>query len=279
MVAACHRRHNQPVRLAWATDIHLDFLQPTGIQAFGDALAGTGADAVVLTGDLTTSPRLSADLTMLERRVGRPIYFVLGNHDFYRGSVVRTHTTARTLTRGARHLRWLPEQGVVALGEKTALIGCDGWGDARLGDVEGTTVQLNDFALIEDLCGLGRRARTRMLRALGDAEAKRARELLEQALPRFERVVFATHVPPFRESCWHEGKTPAEDDEWLPYFTCKAIGDVLLEAAAARPDRYILVLCGHTHGGGVAQLRPNLVVRTGAADYGEPRAQEVFEFI
>ncbi|MCA9714446.1 MAG: metallophosphoesterase family protein [Myxococcales bacterium] len=266
------------MRLAWATDIHLDFLEPTGVHAFGDALAGSGADAAVLTGDLTIAPRLAADLSMLEDRARVPLYFVLGNHDFYRGSVTKTHVAARSLTRSARYLRWLPESGVVALGEKTALIGCDGWGDARLGNVAGTPVRLNDFMLIEDLCGLGRRALTRMLQGLGDDEGRRARALLQGALARFERVVFATHVPPFRESCWHEGKTPAEDDDWLPFFTCKAVGDALLEAADAHPDRYILVLCGHTHGAGVAQLRHNLVVRTGHAEYAAPRVQEVFEF-
>ena len=38
------------------------------------------------------------------------------------------------------------------------------------------------------------------------------------------------------------------------------------------------VLSGHTHGGGRAQILENLTVLTGAAAYGEPAVQEVFEW-
>jgi Icc protein len=82
-------------------------------------------------------------------------------------------------------------------------------------------------------------------------------------------------VPPWREAAWHRGKP--SDDDWLPFFSCKAAGDVLEAAMRARPDREMLVLCGHTHGGGVARILPNLEVRTGEAKYGQPRIQGVIE--
>ena len=82
-------------------------------------------------------------------------------------------------------------------------------------------------------------------------------------------------MPPFREACWHEGRI--SDDDWLPHFTCKAVGDVLSEAMRARPDRQMTVLCGHTHGAGEAEILPNLRVSTGGAVYGEPEVQRVFE--
>jgi hypothetical protein len=82
-----------------------------------------------------------------------------------------------------------------------------------------------------------------------------------------------THVPPFRESCWHEGQV--SNDDWLPLFTCKAVGDVLVEAMAAAPDQKMTVLCGHAHGGGEAEILPNLRVLTGGARYGNPAVQQV----
>lgn len=88
------------------------------------------------------------------------------------------------------------------------------------------------------------------------------RARLPQALSEFQHVIFATHVPPFREACWHRGKI--SDDDWLPHFTCKAVGDVLLEIMKENPDRKLIVLCGHTHGAGEAQQLPNLKVLTGA---------------
>ena len=76
-----------------------------------------------------------------------------------------------------------------------------------------------------------------------------------------------THVPPFREACWHGGGI--SDEEWLPGFTCKAIGDLLMEAAESNRDCGVTVLCGHTHGTGYVQIRPNLEVHTAEAQYGE----------
>ena len=48
------------------------------------------ADALVVTGDIAESPTLSSALTSLATLTERPVYFVLGNHDFYRGTVVDT---------------------------------------------------------------------------------------------------------------------------------------------------------------------------------------------
>jgi hypothetical protein len=99
--------------------------------------------------------------------------------------------------------------------------------------------------------------------------------VLPDALGRFRHVVVLTHVPPFREACWREGKI--SDDHWLPHFTCKAVGDALLEAMAAVPGQRMTVLCGHTHGGGEAQVLPNLRVLTGGATYGQPVIQQVLD--
>ena len=63
----------------------------------------------------------------------------------------------------------------------------------------------------------------------------------------------------------------------LPFFSCKAMGDVLLEMSEAHPNCQILVLCGHTHGGGEVQVTENLRVVTGAAEYGRPEIQEVLQ--
>jgi hypothetical protein len=46
----------------------------------------------------------------------------------------------------------------------------------------------------------------------------------------------------------------------------------------AHPDRELLVLCGHTHGAGLAEVLPNLRVRTGGAAYGAPVVQRVLEW-
>jgi hypothetical protein len=159
----------------------------------------------------------------------------------------------------------------VDLSPRTALLGHDGWGDARLGNVEATPVELTDFHVIAELSGTNGRERIALLRHLGDEAAAHVRRVLPEALKSHEQVLVVTHVPPLREACWHRGGY--SDDDWLPYFTCKALGDVLLAEARRRPDRRITVLCGHTHSGGECRPLPNLRVVTGAAEYGRPAVQ------
>lgn len=256
------------MRLAWATDIHLNFLSAEARDAFAAGVADAAPDAVVLTGDIAEAPSVEAHLLALEARLARPIYFVLGNHDCYRGSIAGVRAAAAALSARSRHLRWLPAAGVVPLAPGVALVGVDGWGDGRLGDYARSPVLLNDFFLIEELAWLDPAARLARLHALGDEAAAYARATLPGAMAGARAVVFATHVPPFREACWHEGAI--SDDDWLPHFTCEALGAALLDVAAAHPGCALTVLCGHTHGAGEARLAPNVVALTGAADYGAP---------
>ena len=130
---------------------------------------------------------------------------------------------------------------------------------------------MNDFFLIRDLAGLDKVELGNALRRLGDESAAHLKRVLPDALRRFDHVMVLTHVPPFREACWHEGQISGDD--YLPYFACKATGDVLLDAARARPDRRITVLCGHTHSPGVCEPLSNLRVVTGAAEYRHPTIQ------
>jgi predicted phosphohydrolase len=262
-------------RLAWATDIHLNFLSAIGLTVFSETLAKQEADAIVITGDIAEAPTLEPLLTGLARAVRTPIYFVLGNHDFYRSSIARVREVAAGLSERSPYLRWLATEGVVELAPDAALVGVDGWADGRLGAYATSPVMLNDYLLIAELTGITKAARRERLNALGDAEAARLTGPLEEALGRYPRVIVATHVPPFREACWHEGRLSNAD--WLPHFTCKAVGDALRRAAEAHPDRKIRVLCGHTHGAGTAEILPNLKVYTGGAEYGEPAVQGVFE--
>jgi hypothetical protein len=84
-------------------------------------------------------------------------------------------------------------------------------------------------------------------------------------------VIAVTHVPPFREACWHQRNLSG--DAWLPHFACKAAGDALVDVMTSYPDHELLVLCGHTHSPGTAQILPNLRVLTGGAEYGRPAIQ------
>lgn len=261
------------MKLCWATDIHLNFLETEGLARLwcqGQLLRGD-PDAVVITGDIAEAEDVEGWLVLLEEELQRPVYFVLGNHDFYRGRIAEVRARMRALSERSEHLQWMNSAGVVPLTERTALIGHDGWSDARCGDFHGSTIRLNDYRLIEDLADLTGEALEQKLNALGDEAAAHVAAALDEALARFEQVVLLIHPPPFQEACWHEDRT--SDDNWAPHMTCKAVGDVLLERMASRPERTLTVLAGHTHSAGETWVLPNLHVRTGRAEYGAPEVQ------
>ena len=260
-------------RIAWLTDIHLEFLNTDEIDDFCQLLARSTPDVILIGGDTGNAPTLKAHLTRLADLWERPIYFVLGNHDFYSGSIAGIRAAAADLTHRSRWLHWLNVSGVVALTANTGLIGHDGWADGRLGNAARSQVLLNDYFYIEEFVGLSSPDRFARLNTLGDEAASHFEQLLPLALKRFHNLLLLTHVPPFKESCWHEGRI--SDDEFLPHFTCCAVGNVLIDIMQKHPDCHLTVLCGHTHGQGETFILPNLRVKTGGAEYGRPQLQEL----
>src|SRR3954454_15564402 len=141
-------------RLAWLTDIHLNFVPESRLDALCRAIREAGADAVLLGGDIAEAPDVAESLEDLDARLGLPIHFVLGNHDYYRGAISRVRSGIATLCARSARLVYLARAGVVALTEETGLVGHDGWADGRLGDYACSEVLLNDYVLIEELSGL-----------------------------------------------------------------------------------------------------------------------------
>ena len=273
-------------RIAWVTDIHLNFVGGDGVRAFLDDVASRFPDAVLLGGDIGEATNVVDYLRQMAQAWPFPVFFVLGNHDFYCGSVEAVRAGAARLCGEFPSLHYLTHAAVCELSPTTGLVGHDGWADARLGDYERSNVMLNDYLMIQELANasphvdpemrlLDKNSRLPLLRALADAAAEHVRRVLPAALDKYPQVFVLTHVPPFHEACWHEGRL--SDDEWLPHFSCKAVGDALLEIAAAYPQRRLTVLCGHTHGRGEAMLLHNLHVLTGGARYRFPEVQRVFE--
>lgn len=256
------------MKLAWLTDLHLNFVDPDCVGGLCRRIRDEGADAVLISGDIAEAPGVESYLEFLGRRIDRPIFFVLGNHDFYRSRIKEVRARVAALCAQSPRIHWLNRETVIELTPETGLIGHDGWADGRFGDYAGSDVLLNDYFLIGELAGLEPEDRLEQLHALGDEAADHLRSVLPEALGRYRRVIALTHVPPFREACRHRGQI--SDDTWLPHFACKAVGDALGDVMSTRPDRELLVLCGHTHSSSEARILPNLTVFTGAAEYGRP---------
>jgi predicted phosphodiesterase len=261
------------VRLGWLTDIHLNFVPPAKRSTFYARVREEKLDAVLLGGDIGEADSVTELLLELADGLRIPIYFVLGNHDSYGGSIGSVRAAVAREAMASRWLHWLPASGVIPLTAGAALVGHDSWADGRLGNFFQSEVMLNDYFLIGELRGLDKQERFARLNGLGDEAAEFLESHVRKALAEFQHVIVLTHVPPFRDSCWHEGRI--SNDDFLPHFTCRAVGDRLATIMSARPDRTMTVLCGHTHSPGFARILDNLTVRTGGSQYGEPKLQKV----
>jgi hypothetical protein len=253
------------------SDLHLNFLDAPGRRRFIQDLAERPVDAWLLSGDIGEAPTVGPYLQELATLVPVPLYFVLGNHDFYGGSMAGVTEALESLSRAQEGLVWLTLAEPQRLTPDLAVVGDDGWGDARLGDPLGTLVLFNDFFLIQELTGHQRPELIRRLNLLGDESARRLGPKLEAAAEGCRNVVVVTHVPPFEGACWHEGKNSSEG--WLPWLTCDAVGRAILDVAGRHPATSFLVLCGHTHSPGRYAPAPNVLVHTAGAIYGHPAIQ------
>jgi Icc-related predicted phosphoesterase len=261
-------------RLAWCSDLHFDFIRPHQRQRFLDSAVMTGADGVLITGDISMSRRIGESLGAIAG-MGLPTYFVTGNHDYYAGDFATTDATIASVCHQFPCLTRLGLGEIIPLGERTVLIGHSGWGDGRAGIGPTTPVRMNDSLLIADL-RLEGPALFDKLAELGTTSAQYIERVASIAVHQADLIVVATHVPPFPEASRHEGK-PGEPSH-LPHFCNVAMGESLRKIARTWPHKRFLVLCGHTHERFGCQPEDNLIVKVAGARYGQPAVEEVLEF-
>lgn len=260
-------------RVIWLTDIHLNFLSTKRVVEFFRSVSLHHPDAILVGGDTAEAPTVGSYLEIMAREIQRPIYFVLGNHDFYRGSIAAIRSMVERMCERNSLLFWLPKTGLVELTGHTGLIGHDGYADGRLGNYWQSDVILTDYLCIKEFVGLDAAARMKIMQQLGDQAAEHIKHFLPVAFSKYRDVLLLTHVPPFKEACWYQGRP--SDDNWLPHFSCKAVGEIIVGFMKERPECQLTVLCGHSHGQGRVQVLPNVRVITGDAQYGKPKVNGI----
>lgn len=266
-------------KLAWLTDVHLNFLEKEERVLFYQEILNTACDGVLLTGDIAEAVSVVNILNEMVAQIKKPIYFVLGNHDYYRGEINLVRNAVTALTHEHPQLFWLPASGIQILKNNTILLGQDGWADGRFGDYQNSSVTLNDSRLIADLFQakiLGKSQLLAKMQQMADLDARQLESNLVQAVSQNpKKIIVLTHVPPFQEACMYNGQM--SDENWLPYFSAQITGDVLKAIAEQNPSIEFLVLCGHTHSKALYTGLNNLMVKVGSAVYYKPEIQEVID--
>lgn len=264
------------MNLIWLTDIHLNFLEKMERIIFYDQILIKEGDAVLITGDIAEAHSVIEILNEMVNFIKKPIYFVLGNHDYYGGNVQEVRHEVARLSQANSHLIWLGSSGIKFLNTTTILLGQDGWADGQLGDFQNSRVALNDSRLIQDLFQarlLGKHQLLEKMQQLADIDAFSLKKDLKEAVKQKpKQIIILTHVPPFKDACTYKGRI--SDDNWLPFFSSKAMGDMIVSIAKKNEDINFLVLCGHTHGKADVQILKNLRVLSGGAEYYQPEIQD-----
>lgn len=271
----------------WISDIHLDHLDDYlvvdgnakripdegAIQEFCRKILDLSPDQVVLTGDISISPGICSHLSLMEKHLqGVHLYFVLGNHDYYNGSISGTRASVRDFCHQSSKSTWLSNQGVIALSSECALLGHDTWYDGGYSDWFKSKLLMSDYYLIEEMKyqmpTLLYQKINELSREGAEHIEKYGREACEKG---YKKVIMAMHVPPFRENSRAPDGSLSNAD-WLPNMSSARAGNAILSVADDYKDVEFLVLSGHTHTfySQVYGEHKNIKCLTAKSHYGKP---------
>jgi 3',5'-cyclic-AMP phosphodiesterase len=258
------------MKLAWASDTHLDYVTDDTLIAFAESLIVNDPSGIVLTGDISNAKELTYHLSAIEKIVNRPVYFVLGNHDFYGSGIETTRKNMRDTVAMSQFLRYLSITHYMMLSPSTVILGHDCWYDALHGDPNDPRMVLNDWISIKEYLGKNHDEIIAYSRKLAVEGVVHIMNGIKKALAikSVKNVIVLSHVPPFKETHIYNGEIGA--DYAQPWFTSKLLGDMLSDAARSYSNVNFTVLAGHTHGKVDISKTHNLHVKVAGARYGRP---------
>ncbi len=255
------------MKLIWVSDIHLNFLSEDERQDFYSKLEG---DVILITGDIAESKSVIKYLKEICDNTKIPIVFVLGNHDYYGSNIA-------SVKRSTKPFGYLSRIPYIDLNGSTALIGVDGWGDCRNGDFDHNRMTMSDWIHIKDIKTEYLKGHEQLkvkLQALADKDARLLkRKVLNVLKEGFTKIIIATHVPPFKEACLHNGAKST--DSGLLFFSSKILGDTILPIAKKNPKVDFLWLSGHTHSRAKYKPCNNMTVKVAKSEYYYPQIEEI----
>ncbi|MCU0749406.1 MAG: metallophosphoesterase [Akkermansiaceae bacterium] len=255
--------------LLWLSDLHLERASDETRKRFLERLRSTCCDAILITGDISTSEHLTHHLGEISDACDdRKVYYLLGNHDYFHGSIREVERTVIALSQDHRNLVPLGQGEIIELSPDTALVGHRGWFDGLAGAGEETWIESPDHQKIDDFKHLDRREFFERLRQLGEDSATYLRQVLPAALSRYRHVMIATHVPPFYQGVKYDGR----DCRWerQPFFTNSAAGNTIVGILKRFPHRRITVHAGHSHSAANVRMSRNLSIQVAGAQPVKP---------
>jgi len=254
----------------WLTDTHLKIF---GRYKMLNSILNHNPYAVFLTGDISEGFSFLSDLEFLGSKIGRPLYFIHGNHELWGNSFRKTQSGIRKACAKYRNLVWMTDAGIIQLNEKTALIGTEGWYDCRVGNSEYIKYTF-DWFMIKELRELSNmKLRILKMQELAQESAEMMAERLEEALHSYNTVYMLTHFP-----CWpeaHRAHGWISDEFYKPYNTNMILGQKIESVMQKHKNKHLIVLTGHTHVPTTIRVSPFIECRVGKGSYNKISQEEI----
>lgn len=259
-------------KIAFLSDIHLDFLHEQQVEKFAQSIVQANPEVVVISGDISTADSIQYDLQKLEQIIQRPIYFVLGNHDYYGSSIELIRKKVTTQAQASTHLKYLSCMSYDMLSPTVAIVGHDMWYDAMCGDPNNSSMNLTDWVAIKEFVGVNaivnRKKRIELCQKLANEGGQHIYNGIKNAIRYAKHIIVVAHPVPFEETHIYNGSIGSSEAQ--PWFNSKVLGNLLLDAAKTFPKIQFTCLCGHTHGESFVQKMPNLQIYVAGAVYSKP---------
>jgi len=241
----------------WFTDLHLNRVSPIKKVLFINHIIKEKPKAIFLTGDISNGMILYYDLYLLARFIKCPIYFILGNHDYWNSSIEKTHNKVKLLCDKFPNLIWLSEQDFIELNEDVAVIGDEGWFDGRNGNTDYLKLTVDQYFIEDFRHYKSMDEKLEHWRKMSFESSLKIKDKLQKALNKgYKTVYILTHFPPWVEATRARGTFL--EKFWLPYNTNVKMGQTIEQVMKNRLKSKVIVLCGHIHADTIIHVSSNI---------------------
>ena len=243
-----------PRKYLWLTDLHVDKLSAADYAGLINSIVAIKADGLWLTGDLGDPPANWFFLETLLHQIKLPIYFVLGNHDYYQQRIADVRKKANQLMDTFKQAHYLTSEAAHIFDEHTLLVGVDGW--ANTADIPLTQPTWDSERIID----LQSPSLATLQQAMNKRAAVDALLLLKKCQQSIgaatKRVYILTHVPPEQARRGQYPVKPVQARRAVYYSY--TLGGVLDELRLQYPHIHFYVFSGHVHQNQLYTLGHNL---------------------
>ncbi|GGI89055.1 metallophosphoesterase family protein [Legionella impletisoli] len=241
------------MRTLWLTDLHVNRLDEEHYTDLFNRIQASEADGIWITGDIGDPPLNWIFLEDLFCKFTKPIYFVLGNHDYYGLKVDEARQKARNLSYAYPNAHYLTsEAGFVFKEYFITGIGC--WGNTGNIPLRENTW---DSDAIYDLLRLNLEQLKTKVNQLGEQDASILLQKCAAGITKtIKTLVIFTHVPPIEAM---QGRNPvrALEENRTVYYSF-ALSNALKQLLETYPEIDIRVYSGHLHQAQAYQITDRL---------------------